>query len=66
MKKHQIELSTATIKATLKLFHTVTKSDLEKAGFTELDIADLGELYRDIKDIDEEMELFPDEFQEVA
>lgn len=66
MKKHQIELSTATPKATLKLFHTVTRQDLEKSGFTELDIADLGELYRDIKEIDEEMQLFPDEFEEVA
>lgn len=54
---HEIELSTATVRATRKLFDNLTQSDLENAGFNESDIEALGELYREVKGACEDLEI---------
>lgn len=54
---HSIELSTPTIKATRKLFDALTQSDLEKAGFSQSNVESLGELYREVKAVCEDLEM---------
>lgn len=54
---HDIELSTATVRATRKLFDNLTQNDLENAGFNESDIEALGDLYREVKSACEELEM---------
>jgi|GEM_PF-3534513 len=55
--EHSIELSTPAIKATRKLFDNLTESDLENAGFNTSDIEALGELYREVKGVCEDLEI---------
>lgn len=54
---HDIELSTEAVRATRKLFDNLTQSDLENAGFNDADIEALGELYREVKSVCEELEI---------
>lgn len=55
--EHSIELSTPAVKATRKLFDNLTENDLKSAGFNESDIESLGELYREIKSVCEDLEI---------
>lgn len=57
MSLHSIELSTAAVLATRKLFDHLTTSDLEGAGFDQDDINAFGELYLGIKEQCEEIEM---------
>ena len=57
MSKHSIELSTAAVLATRKLFDHLTTANLEDAGFDEADINAFGELFPGIKEQCEEIEM---------
>jgi hypothetical protein len=57
MSTHSIELSTPAVLATRKLFDHLTTSNLEDAGFDEADIEAFGELYSEIKEQCEEIEM---------
>lgn len=54
---HSIELSTAVVRALRKLFDNLTESDLENTGFNARDIESLGELYRGVKGVCENLEI---------
>ena len=57
MSQHSIELSTAAVIATRKLFDHLTTNDLGNAGFNENDITAFGELFTEIREQCEEIEL---------
>ena len=57
LEMHSIELSTAAVLATRKLFNTLTESDLIDADFTEDDIEAFGELFLGVREKVEELEM---------
>ena len=57
MSLHLIELSTDAVTATRKLFDHLTTNDLDDAGFDEKDIEAFGELFTEIKEQCEEIEM---------
>jgi len=57
MSTHEIELSRNAVLATRKLFNHLTTADLEAAGFDENDIEAFGELFLEIKEQCEEIEM---------
>lgn len=54
---HQIELSRKAVLATRKLFSHLTTYDLEDAGFDQNEIDAFGELFLEIKEQCEEIEM---------
>ena len=57
MSTHSIELSTAAVLATRKLFDHLTTNDLDSAGFDDDDIESFGELFTEIKEQCEQIEM---------
>jgi hypothetical protein len=57
MSTHEIELSRKAVLATRKLFNHLTTNDLEAAGFDDEDIESFGELFIEIKEQCEEIEM---------
>jgi hypothetical protein len=57
MSAHAIELSRNAVLATRKLFNHLTTDDLEAAGFDDDDINSFGELFLEIKEQCEEIEM---------
>lgn len=57
MSIHAIEISRAAVLATRKLFNHLTTSDLDEAGFSQEDINAFGELFSEIKEQCEEIEM---------
>lgn len=57
MSTHEIELSRSAVLATRKLFDHLTTDDLYEAGFDEKDIEAFGELFLEIKEQCEEIEM---------
>lgn len=54
---HQIELSRAAVLATRKLFNHLSTDDLDAVGFDDKDIEAFGELFLEIKEQCEEIEM---------
>ena len=57
MSTHEIKLSRKAVLATRKLFNHLTTDDLEAAGFNDEDIESFGELFIEIKEQCEEIEM---------
>jgi hypothetical protein len=57
MNTHEIELSRKAVLATRKLFNHLTTNDLDESGFEKDEVEAFGELFLEIKELCEEIEM---------